>query len=90
VAVNGTKAGLIAYPPYQLNVSSLLKQGDNEISVTVVGSNKNSFGYFYRPMKSGIIGPGDWNSAPDKMPSFSQYYLMDYGLFEPFNLVEIN
>jgi hypothetical protein len=41
-------------------------------------------------MKKGIIGPGDWNSAPDKIPSSSQYFLMDYGLFEPFSLVEMN
>jgi hypothetical protein len=90
VAVNGTNAGLIAYPPYQLDISSFLKPGDNEIKITVIGSNKNSFGYFYRPMKKGIIGPGDWNSAPDKIPSFSQYFLMDYGLFEPFSLMEKN
>ncbi len=90
VSVNGARAGLIFTPPYELNVTSLLKPGENEIKVTVVGSNKNTFGYFYRPLIKGIVGPGDWNSAPEKTPSFSQYYLMDYGLFEPFSLVEKN
>jgi len=90
VTVNGKNAGLISWPPYQLNVSSLLNQGENEIAVTVVGSLKNTFGYFYKGNKQWINGPGDWNTAPDKIPSLKQYYLMDYGLFEPFSLVEAN
>jgi hypothetical protein len=90
VAVNGTKTGHIAWPPFELNISGQLKEGDNVIEVTVAGSLKNSFGYFYQERKKGIIGPGDWNRAPDKIPSFSQYFLMDYGLFEPFSLVELN
>jgi hypothetical protein len=88
VKVNGKDAGLISWPPYTLNISSLLKDGENEISLTVVGSLKNTFGYFYKANKQWINGPGDWNTAPDKIPSLSQYYLMDYGLFEPFSLVE--
>ena len=88
VTVNGQKAGLISWPPYTLNVSSLLKEGENEVTLTVVGSLKNTFGYFYKSNKQSINGPGDWNTAPDKIPSLSQYYLMDYGLFEPFSLVE--
>ena len=90
VKVNGKDAGLISFPPYQLNISSLLKEGENGIALTVVGSIKNTFGYFYKANNQWINGPGDWNTAPDKIPSLSQYYIMDYGLFEPFSLVEAN
>ncbi len=89
VTVNGKKAGLITWAPYQINISSLLNKGDNGIVVTVVGSLKNTFGYFYKG-NNFIIGPGDWNTAPDKTPSLKQYFLKDYGLFEPFSLYEVN
>ncbi len=87
VMVNGEKAGIILWPPYELNIGSQLKDGENEIIVKVTGSLKNTFGYFYKDNKQWINGPGDWNDAPAELPSFDQYYLMDYGLFEPFSLV---
>ena len=90
VRVNGKKAGLIAWPPYQLDISSLINKGNNEIVVSVIGSLKNTFGYFYKDNNRWINGPGDWNTAPDKIPSLSQYFLEDYGLFEPFSLMEAN
>jgi hypothetical protein len=88
VSVNGQKAGLISWAPYQINIKDLLKEGKNEVVVTVVGSLKNSFGYFYKDNQRSINGPGDWNTAPDKTPALDQYYIMDYGLFEPFSLIE--
>jgi hypothetical protein len=89
VKVNGKKAGIIAWEPYQLNIGSFLKEGRNDVTVTVVGSLKNTFGYFYTKNNSSINGPWAWNSAPDNIPSINQYFLMDYGLFEPFSLIEI-
>jgi hypothetical protein len=87
VLVNGKSAGLIMWPPYELNISSLLSNGENEIIVNVIGSLKNTFGYFYKDNNRSINGPYDWNEAPLKQPSIDQYYLMDYGLFEPFSLI---
>jgi hypothetical protein len=89
VKVNGRDAGFIAWEPYQLNISSFLKEGNNEIEVIVVGSLKNSFGYFYANNKASINGPWSWGFAPKEIPSLSQYYLMNYGLFEPFSLSEV-
>lgn len=86
VHVNGKKAGQICWPPYELKVGHLLKQGENEITVKVVGSLKNTFGHFFRESYKWINGPGDWNQAPDEIPSLDQYSLMDYGLYEPFQL----
>jgi len=90
VKVNGKEAGIIAWEPYQLNIGSFLKEGRNDVTITVVGSLKNTFGYFYTNNKSSINGPWTWNFAPEKVPSIDQYFLMDYGLFEPFNLIEVN
>ena len=89
VLVNGQQAGLIAWQPNELDVTSLLKGGVNEITVKVVGSLKNTFGFFYQNNESWIFGPWSWNDAPIKIPSATQYFLMDYGLMEPFGLIEV-
>jgi len=90
VVVNGKEAGLILWPPYELNIGPFVKEGENEITVKVTGSLKNTFGYFYKHNRQWINGPGDWDDAPDDPPSLSRYFLMDYGLSEPFSLLRIN
>ena len=47
----------------------------------------NTFGHFFKTWTSVLNGPGDWNAAPDGLPSPDQYTLMDYGLYEPFELI---
>lgn len=89
VWVNGVSAGVIAWLPNELDVTSMLNDGSNEITVKVIGSLKNTFGFFYKENKDWIFGPHSWNDAPAKMPSASEYFLMDYGLMEPFSLVEV-
>ena len=91
VFVNQKKAGIIAYPPYELNISKFINQGKNDISVRVVGSLKNTFGYFYKSNNNKWInGPGDWDTAPAIIPGIEQYFLMDYGLEEPFSVIKMN
>ncbi len=89
VLVNGQQAGLIAWQPNEMDVTSLLKDGDNEITVKVVGSLKNTFGYFFKEADKWIYGPHEWNYAPGKAPDASGYFLMDYGMMEPFELVGV-
>jgi hypothetical protein len=89
VWVNGESAGVIAWLPNELDVTSMLKDGANEITVKVIGSLKNTFGFFYKENKDWIFGPHSWNDAPAKIPSASEYFLMDYGLMEPFSLIEV-
>ena len=88
VWVNGKEAGIIAWQPNALDVSDFVKEGDNEITIKVIGSLKNTFGFFYHNNNSWIHGPHAWNSAPKEIPSASDYFLMDYGLFEAFELIE--
>jgi hypothetical protein len=87
VHVNGEKAGQICWPPYRLDVSHLVKEGDNKIVIKVVGSLKNTFGHFYKGQSSWISGPWDWNLSPETIPALDHYFLMDYGLMEPFELL---
>jgi len=67
VYVNGVKAGQICWAPHELEVGHLLVKGDNEISVKVVGSLKNTFGHFYKNWTSLLNGPHDWNAAPGEV-----------------------
>ncbi len=90
VMVNDKPAGLIAWQPYETDITESLKNGENKISVKVYGSLKNTFGFFYQNNNNWIFGPFSWNSAPKKIPAASEYFFMDYGLFEPFKLVAIN
>jgi len=88
VFVNGLLAGQICWAPYELNVGHLLNEGANEITVKVAGSLKNTFGHFYKTWTSTLNGPHDWNAAPDGIPSVDAHSLVDYGLFEPFELLQ--
>ncbi len=90
VWLNGEKVGLIMAPPYEMELSGL-KSGENTVAVEVIGSLKNTFGFFYKSAAGKwIIGPGDFDVAPPTLPAISDYILPDYGMFEPFSLVSIN
>lgn len=91
VYLNGENVGLITAPPFRLKLPATLKPGENIISIEVIGSLKNTFGFFYKSnANKWIIGPGDFDVAPATLPSIGQYYLLDYGLFEPFSLISLN
>lgn len=85
VYVNGSKVGIIAYKPYNFDLSPYLKQGDNKIEVRVVGSLKNLLGPHYNQDK-GIAGPWHWNGVHRQEPG-KDYLLFDYGLMEDFAVI---
>jgi hypothetical protein len=88
VLVNGEAAGPIAFPPYELDVTPLVRDGENEITVKVTGSLKNTFGFFHRENGySWIYGPWEWDQAPARPPAGAEYFLLDYGLMEPFTVI---
>ena len=88
VLVNNKEAGIISWAPEELDVTQFLNEGENEITVRIVGSLKNTFGQFYESRISWIYGPHGWNKAPKHQPAYDQYYLNNYGLFEPFELLK--
>ena len=86
VYVNGQKAGMIAFDPWQLDVTSYLKEGSNTIDVHVIGSLKNLLGPHYRNPAPGLASPWHWKNV-DKPISGKEYQMMDYGLMEDFELI---
>ena len=87
VYVNGTKAGIIGFDPYRIDVTSFLKQGRNQIDVHIVGSNKNLLGPHYKNPAPGLASPWHWKGISSQIPG-AEYQMLDYGLMEEFNLIE--
>ena len=85
VLVNGVSAGIIAFKPYTLDVSKLIRPGINQISVKVVGSNKNLFGPFHNE-SIGFVTPNLYKGTVN-YPAGKDYMQFDYGLYEPFLLL---
>lgn len=50
VIVNGKEAGTIFRTPYQLDVTSLVANGDNEIEIVLYGNNRNLLGPHHHKM----------------------------------------
>ena len=84
--VNGVSAGIIAFKPYTLDVSKLIRPGINQISVKVVGSNKNLFGPFHNESSIGFVTPNLYKGTVN-YPAGKDYMQFDYGLYEPFLLL---
>ncbi len=86
VYVNGQKAGIIAFAPWQLDVTPYLKEGGNTIDVRVIGSLKNLLGPHYRNPAPGLASPWHWKNVDKPIPG-KEYQMMDYGLMEDFELI---
>lgn len=87
VYVNDVKAGIIAFDPYRLDITSLLKQGKNIIEVRVIGSHKNLLGPHYNNPAPGLASPWHWKNIKQQIPG-NEYQMCDYGLMEDFDVVE--
>ena len=86
VYVNGSKAGIIGFDPYRLDVTSFLKEGKNRIDVNIVGSHKNLLGPHYKNPAPGLASPGHWKNINEQIPG-TAYQMIDYGLMEEFLLI---
>ena len=86
VYVNGTKAGIVAFEPYQLNITPYLKEGNNQIDVHVIGSLKNLLGPHYKNPDPGLASPWHWKNISEPIAG-ADYQMMDYGLMEDFTLM---
>ena len=86
VYVNGTKAGIIGFDPYRLEVTSFLKKGKNQLDVHVIGSHKNLLGPHYKNPAPGLASPWHWKNITEQIPG-KDYQMIDYGLMEEFQLI---
>ena len=87
VWVNGNKIGIIGWKPYQLDIGPGIREGENEVTVRVTGSLKNLLGPHHNAPTQGVVTPWSFFYAPDKQPEGQQYDLLDYGLFEDFDIM---
>jgi len=49
VEVNGARAGTIAWAPYEVEITEWVREGENEIAVTLIGTLRNLLGPHHRP-----------------------------------------
>jgi hypothetical protein len=89
VSVNGEKAGIIGWKPYELDISDLVINGENTVSVKVIGSLKNLLGPHHNDPTEGVVTPWSFFYAPAQQPPGTNYHLIDYGLFEDFEIYSL-
>lgn len=78
VTVNGEPAGVMAWPPYELNLTHVAGDGKIELGITVVSHRRNSHGplHLERSGKKGWTGPAEfvtegeaWSDAYKLVPT---------------------
>ncbi len=83
VSVNGEPAGHIWHAPWACDVTDLVREGDNEVSVTVIGTPRNPLGPHHGDPPLGFAGPNSFRKGPlPGPPPGAAYDTLDYGLFE--------
>jgi len=88
VLVNGTKAGIIAWDPYELDITGWIKTGTNDVQVQVCGSLYNTLGPHHNTSKLGMVDPGKFVWFKEgKTLRGDDYNFIEYGLFRDFELV---
>ncbi|MDP4223314.1 MAG: glycosyl hydrolase [Bacteroidota bacterium] len=86
VKVNDKPATVIAFPPYQTDVTALLRPGSNIIEVKVIGSLKNLMGPHHNNPAPGLASPRNWRNVK-AYSSGKEYQQLDYGLYTEFELL---
>ncbi len=87
VKIDGVHRGIIQSEPNELKVS--IPYGKHEITVAVIGSNKNILGPHHNVTQVGIVTPGSFKRAPESQPAGNDYDLLDYGLTTDFEVYKL-
>jgi hypothetical protein len=88
VKVNGKDAGIIGWQPDELDITELIQNGENEVSVIVYGTPKNLLGPHHNGPARGSAWPAMFENGPERQPAGNKYDVISYGLFEKFKLFE--
>jgi hypothetical protein len=87
VKVGGKNAGFIFRPPFELDITDFISAGQNEVTVVVFGTLKNTLGPHHNNPPLGTAWPGMFQKGPEGgYPPGSAYSVVGYGLFEDFKL----
>ena len=91
VLVNGREAGYIVAPPWECDVTELVKRGANAIEVIVIGTLKNPLGPHHGKPAPGTAWPRNFQAGPKAgLPPGRDYDTLGYGMFAPFVLQQIS
>ncbi|MGB9893908.1 MAG: hypothetical protein ACPLRA_05795, partial [Candidatus Saccharicenans sp.] len=83
LAVNGQKVGYFLSPNDSLDISSYLRPGRNELSLTIYGTLKNTLGPHHLNPPPGRAWPSSFQQAPEGgQPAGTEYNVLDYGLYD--------
>jgi hypothetical protein len=87
VKVGDRSAGFIAFEPFELDVTNLLSEGQNKVSVIVYGTLKNTLGPHHNNPQLGTAWPGMFQKgAEGGYPPGLAYQVVGYGLFDDFQV----
>jgi hypothetical protein len=87
VFVNGKEAGVIAFPPHELDITDMIQAGLNNVVITLYGSLKNTLGPHHNNPPLGRAWPSQFQvGAKGRVALASDYSTVPYGLFEDFEL----
>ncbi len=85
--VNGQKAGLFGFSPYTLDVTDLVKDGENEFVFKLYSGNRNMLGPHHRPQGEVYdVGPDTftdkhgWSDDPTKPAWTDNYSFVKFGI----------
>jgi len=87
LVVNKQRAALLLNDLEKTDISSLVTDGENTLSLIVCGSLRNLLGPHHDAKATGSTWPAMfWKSPATGQPPGNQYFTLDYGLMEPFEL----
>ncbi len=90
VQVNDKLAGYIAYRPWECEVTQLIRPGENEVEVAVIGTLRNTLGPHHIGPQLGAAWPHMFYKAPKSGPPAGlKYDTVGYGLMKPFELRQL-
>jgi hypothetical protein len=89
VVINGTLAGFIGHPPWELDVTGHMSNGENSVEVIAIGTLKNTLGPHHGKPALGTAWPGMFQTGPPSCPPGAAYDTVGYGLAEPFELRQV-
>jgi hypothetical protein len=82
----GEKQFVLPWAPMAVELTEALADGDNEVTVEVIGGRKNILGPLHVPWKP-WTGPGEF--SPNNKEWTREYQLADHGLTEPVVLEQL-
>ncbi len=89
VAVNGKPVGYVASPPWEIDVTPLIRKGDNKVEVVVIGTLKNTLGPHHGNPALGTAWPAMFQKGPyPGPPPGEKYSTVGYGLLKPIELLQ--